>query len=304
MKKMLMTIGVLVSLFQMSETCSAVSNEDEDTGSYKSGKETYEGFYIGAGVIQSNVDSKAEATSHSYEAHGLNPQDFQHSVSQIMGDTAVLACFVGSYINEVTVNLDGNQHVVGVKAEGLLRKEIVKGKANKLGGSVSIGYGRFVYHDIYLGADLGFDIADNKEKRVLSDLATNGFDVNLKQNGFIPTLSARLGMYCNTLEALLYCKIGLSNPSIELASNFGNIKLSKIAGVVGLGMEKKIGPVLLRCEFDHRLHSKKTVGIRLSDETVPFDAGVGPHMEDFSHRINVETKIKSNAIRLMAIMPI
>jgi hypothetical protein len=306
MKKALIMIGALAYWLQASEVKAC--DENRDASYSKTGKEALEGFYIAAGIVQSASTNEAENVSHSYETTRFTPTNVGHVGNFVLGELSVLQDFAPYSVSKITTKLAANQWLTGVKAEGSLAQGIVRGKSNRLGGSLGIGYGRFVHHDVYLGAELLFDVVGNKEKKSfnkIGNVAGLG-NVYLKQSGFIPSFAARVGMYCDSLGALIYGKFGLSNSRAELTTESrGDAKLSKIVPVLGIGAEKKVDFVSIRFEVDCRLQGKKTAEITASPETVNITSALGvvPPM-DLSHKINVGIKSRGYEVRLMAVMHI
>ncbi|MDR2781548.1 MAG: hypothetical protein LBB21_03810 [Holosporaceae bacterium] len=309
MKKALVVCGLLFCVFQVSNADSYAVDAQENDDRKESKREDLSGFYFGGGVVCSSSDSDVTNVSHSYEASFVNPirgyaGDYTDAANEILED------FHAFCVTRATdINFDGAGDLVGLRVEGAVDRTIIGGKSSKVGGSLSAGYGKFVHNDVYLGVDFGLDIIGSKNKESFDQtLLSLGYDfgigkVRLKQAGVTPTLSARCGVYCNSIDTLIYVKAGLSKNVSELVYGVGSFKLSKVVPIFGVGFEKKVGFLSWRGEFDIKVRSTKTS--ELSAEPVEFRDFLGTgETVFFPHKVNARIKSSGYAVRLMGVMHI
>ncbi len=242
------------------------------------GKSAYEGFYVGAGL------------SYQNSMHDVK-------VSDNLGDTSAkfIKTMDPSLTKEQADALAKNSKLVNVINQGLNRKNV-----GKVGASVSVGYGQFVYSNLYLGADFSLDIS-KKGKSVESDrfyrAGTTYGDTTVQNNAVVPTLALKVGGYIPDIDTLVCIRAGAAKTGIKAQNELlGNeIKFSKITPVVGLSIEKNVGKSCsIKLEGNYRFPISKQIE-NLTDNLVAAGANKIPVPVPFRETV----KTKGYSVRLM-----
>lgn len=194
-------------------------------GANAQGKEAHEGFYGGVGVCYHHILNK-KTQVYYYDA-----------------DLAL-----------------GAHHAY-------LDHAIIDNKTKKVGGSIVIGHGKFITGNLYGALELTCDITGNKNTDAtyidIDDLG-NQLDIGYssKISGFIPSFALRLGAHCDYIDSLFYTRLGIAQVRSEFtelhdAYKHNTRKFSKIAPLVGVGIETKICDFNCRLECDYRFQTRK-----------------------------------------------
>jgi hypothetical protein len=263
---------------------------EEMVDSPKSGKEALEGFFCGVGLIKSSSTGKTTNIEHIYEWSG--DVDYMAAPDEI----AVGADLIPRHIvGDMDLGKAGD-HLVWLRVTGQDRRRVAEGKSNKVGGSIAAEYGQFVDGDVYLGGKLLVDFAGNKKVQETDGDSAKGYgSVKVKSHGIRPSAAAILGIYSSQLDGLLYAKFGACHVKAEAHSDYGNVKLSKLTPVAGIGIKKNIeGDLSLSLEFDYAFQTNK-IGTLKRDVPVLLAAGT-PAALNYSSKVRVRSK--GYAVRL------
>ena len=145
---------------------------------------------------------------------------------------------------------------------------LAKTRIGKLGGSLTAGYGNFIYDNYYLGGEISLDITKNKSTKSGNVINVSSDDITVtygtttvKTKGFVPTVALRFGGYLSNIDCLLYARLGLTffNNKFDNESmpNQG-FKSRRITPIVGIGVEKKIFDMCsVKIEGDYRFFNSK-----------------------------------------------
>lgn len=235
-------------------------------------RSAYEGAYIGAGL------------SYQYNMHDVWVSDKQGTETiAIYGPEATQA--LGLY--------DISNH-------GLNRKN--KGK---FGGSISVGYGKFVYSNLYLGADANVDISGKGKTTEIDSLdrgGGGGLDLisygatTVQSNAVTPTFALRVGGYIPDVDTLVCVRAGVAWVGAKAKNELlgSEVKLSKIAPVVGLSVEKNVWKnCSVKLEGDYRFPVSKKVQMKSQRVSA----------RGFARDVDVseELKIRGYSVRLMGV---
>lgn len=252
-----------------------------------------EGFYVGGGISQASMDGKMfdqESTYTWADANGM----------ALLGaglDQAVIISHIGSGM--VTIAY-GGVNVVSFTAKTSHARHLADGKSSKLGGSLVAGYGKFVDGNLYAGADFTIDVSGKGSKKFNDNGVNQLGDVGFKQGGVCPTVAAKLGVYIPSLESMVYARLGGAWVSAKATTSRGNVKLSKLTGVIGAGVAKSIDCVNVCCEFDYRLRSANEGNL---SNIVDWQLPNGVTFSAFNGvNVNTKTKVRTGGyvVRVMA----
>lgn len=211
------------------------------------GRSTYEGAYIGAGLSYQN-----------------NMQDVR--VGDNVGDTVVKVLLEIYADSGNPMSPDEAESVV--KNQGIFNfnnHRLNKKNKEKIGGTISLGYGRFVFSNLYLGADFSLDISE-KSKSVESDNFlrddTKYGDTTVQNNAVVPTLALKVGGYIPDIDTLACVRAGAAKIGIKVQNELlkNEKELCKITPVVGISIEKKVWKnCSLKLEGDYRFPVSKRI---------------------------------------------
>ena len=179
---------------------------------------------------------------------------------------------------------------------------------SKIGGSGDVGYGQFIYGNLYLGIDFNLDISGNNksvdtDRRYRDKITTNSGEVVqvgtykdtvVRNQEIIPTLAVRAGVYVPYINTLICARFGASliNMEVENSTLKNKVKLDKIAPIVGLSLEKSLSRNWsVKLEGDYVFSAKKEFGDNRSDTLI---VGVPVY-----HSETVKTR--SHVVRLMCV---
>jgi hypothetical protein len=236
----------------------------------KSDKDELSGFFLGIGFTAcsskakvTHLDTKCDAPLPA-ELGGDNDMERAFRVvSELLPEHGISEIYCGNGRMTATAQFMSN---------------IVNSKNSKPGGTLLIGYGDFIYHDLYAGVEACIDLTTKADAAGIHDAALLDYeDFHLKQKGLVSVVSARLGVYFDFLKAMAYTKVGAAYINDEVHNRFlGNMKLSKFTPAIGLGIEKSFGKVQMRIEGEYRFlsKSKKQIHANTVFEIQPID-GVG-----------------------------
>lgn len=257
------------SLLAIWAVCCA-SSEAKDCCESKS---AYEGAYVGAGL------------SYQYNMHDVWVSD------KLRTDFAAFSGVAGVSV------MEGRGYTMeDINNRGLNRKN--KGK---IGGSINAGYGKFVYANLYLGADINVDISgkgktteiDSYDRGVAGDPISYG-STTVQSNVVVPTLALQVGGYVPDVDTLVCVRVGAAwvgaNAKSQKLEN--EVKLSKVAPIVGLSVKKNVWKnCFVKLEGDYRFPVSKKIQIK-SEKFFGSTIGVN---------VNEEVKIRGYSLRLMCV---
>ena len=204
-------------------------SEDCYTDEFYDEKEVYTGAYVGAGI------------SHLYRSNNVKISDdaCEKYLSRHEGEFSELQ---KAFIKE--------------KAFSANNLNLSDKNYSKIGGSVSVGYGLFIYENLYLGIDFTLDISGNHKSvdtdlRQRDDIRTDSGeivrmgtyrDTIVRNHEIIPTLAARTGVYIPYISTLICARFGVSLIDMEVENSTlkNTVKLNKFAPIIGLSLEKSL----------------------------------------------------------------
>lgn len=153
---------------------------------------------------------------------------------------------------------------------------LIQKSANKFAGCVSLGWGN-CWKKVYAGIDVTCDITDEVEStqrsthRNYRKESTPPVRNRIKTGGATFTVAAKVGKYIESIDSLLYFRVGASFTKNKFTSdNFyknkpfdWSIKTPVVSPVLGVGFEKIINEdsnviTSLRIEVDHRFKREKS----------------------------------------------
>jgi hypothetical protein len=250
-----------------------------------------EGWYAGAGVAYSITNMRAINLSVGFE--GDSRTNRMSDVSDSLG--------AASGISNCSIRDGGNAGFpYHFKASGNVTSDFVRGRSNKIGFSVAGGFGKFVHGDVYAGADVCFDFV-KKQTDVLEAFTTRvAYKSQIKQGGVTPTVAARIGMYSDTLDSMIYGRLGFSliKSDAEI-TGLGKIKMASVTPVVGLGLQKKFDHFSVRMEGDYRFLTHEEA--ILSRGTIGAD-GFDANVTNVKVTNGVRLKSHGYAMRIMSML--
>lgn len=261
------------SLLAILAVCCA-SSEAKDCCESKS---AYEGAYVGAGL------------SYQYNMHDVWVSD---KLRTDMEET-----FPGSGREAVEAMISDGNKIHDANNHGLNRKN--KGK---IGGSINAGWGKFVYSNLYLGADLVLDISGKGKITEIDSLdrgGKGGLDsiaygsTTVQSNVVVPTFALRVGGYVPDIDTLVCIRVGAAwigaNAKSQKLEN--EVKLNKITPIVGFSVEKNVWKnCSIKLEGDYRFPVSKKVQMKF-----------GKFLPGVDINVNEEVKIRGYSIRLMGV---
>ena len=239
-------------------------------------RSAYEGAYIGAGL------------SYQHNMHDVWVSDrFRTDFEALPSGSAGVSAMEGRGYTMEDVN-----------NRGLNRKN--KGK---IGGSIDVGYGKFVYSNLYLGADVNVDISgrgktteiDLYDRGIAGDPVSYGA-TTVQSNIVTPTFALRVGGYISDVDTLVCVRAGVAWVGAKAKNEFlkNEVKLSKITPIIGLGVEKNVWRnCSVKLEGDYRFPSSK----KIEAKTWSFDDGSKSIETGFSE----EVKVRGYSVRLMGV---
>ncbi|MCR5224941.1 MAG: outer membrane beta-barrel protein [Alphaproteobacteria bacterium] len=168
-------------------------------------------------------------------------------------------------------------------------------KVNSFGGSLVMGYGKFMNKTLYLGGEVTLDIASNKSTnhQYLVKDDNNPHPYQAGVNGLVPSVAFRCGGRCYPMRALFYVKGGAALVRSKYQETDATLyrdneqKMSKISPLIGVGMEKNICRNWnIRFEGDYKFQAKKT------------DKSIAKQTDAW---FKTENRLKGGTIRLMTV---
>lgn len=243
----------------------AESNPTDICAESDSGASKYKGFYFGAGLLWQQFNRKIT---------------FSDNIGSFAQDEETKVDDFGDRVNETLLDKNGN----------------------KFGGTFAAGWGHIFKDVFYFGFEASLDVTSSSQSEQTVALTVDAegnkddFITKVRTKGVIPTLSARLGGYWHSLDALIYLKGGISFLDNKFASNgfedkdFGG---SRGYPTCGIGIEKKIfagnkGAVSLKVEWEHRFKNTRKSKYVGTGESEGYTAWPS-------------SKLKSDAIRMMVV---
>ncbi len=247
-------------------------------------KSAYEGPYVGAGL------------SYQKNMHDVWVSDKLRTDAEAGG----LTSDVIDGMNVPVAAGSGGYHIKDISDHGINRKN--KGK---LSGSINAGYGKFVYSNLYLGADLTLDISGKGKTTEIDSFDRGGYSndkwepasydsTTVQSNVVVPTFAFRLGGYIPDVDTLVCVRAGAAwvGASAKNQTLENEVKLNKITPIVGLSIEKNVWKnCSIKLEGDYRFPVSKKVQLK-SKKLLDINDGIS---------VNEEVKIKGYSIRLMGV---
>jgi hypothetical protein len=240
------------------------------------------------------------------------PADVATYRSHAAGVLATVAPYGFTSVSDVVPSAAMNNMVDSHRAHGSTGKTFVRGTNNNVGGALLLGYGILLNNRVlYFSIEGVLDIAGNKVKKETDwtysgpELPPDGDDdhltlkeVSFKQKGFVPTVVARLGAFFPSYGVLVYLRGGAAFVRSELDTRLGKISANKLVPVLGGGIEKKVGKLSYRLEFDYRFGGEKT-GTLVDKFAAPQDDGAlgGP----VEHSMRIRLKTSGYAVRALVV---
>ena len=241
----------------------------------------YEGAYIGAGL------------SYQYNMHDVWVSDklrtdYEKAIDAVHGQGSGSAA-VDAFNRAGNKICDISNHTLNRKNKG------------KISGSVNAGWGKFVYSNLYLGADLVLDVSGRGKTTEVDSLDRGGSvgsisysTTAVKSNIVVPTLALRVGGYIPDVDTLVCVRAGAAwvgaNAKNQKLKN--EVKLNKVVPIIGLSVEKNVWKnCSVKLEGDYRFPVSKKVQIKSENF---FGPGIGIN-------VNEEIKIRGYSLRLMGV---
>ncbi len=266
-------LKVKKSLLAVLAVCCAFS-EAKDCSESRS---AYEGVYIGAGL------------SYQYNMHDVWVSDkLRTDIEETFPTTGRET--VDSFNRAGNKICDISNHTLNRKNKG------------KISGSVNAGWGKFVYSNLYLGADLVLDISGKGKVTEIDSLdrgGKGGLDsiaygsTTVQSNVVVPTLALRVGGYIPDVDALVCVRAGATwvgaNAKNQKLEN--EVKLNKVVPIIGLSVEKNVWKnCSVKLEGDYRFPVSKKVQMKYDKL-----------FKGANVNINEEVKIRGYSLRLMGV---
>ena len=135
----------------------------------------------------------------------------------------------------------------GVKFESQTREGKLSEHCTRLAGTVSLGYGRAVKEKAFIGLEAGLDASQNSEFMF----------GQARINGLTPSAALRFGYVNPGTKSMIYLKGGAAYSK----ARFGDLKCSKWAPIVALGVEKVCKNLRTRLEAEYRFRSNKSIEV-------------------------------------------
>lgn len=277
----------------------------------------FDGFYIGVGVGGTFSTDSVTNTEHNFDSPNFSAVNYDRGSDSVrrmsfLGDIAALR------VTKITqIKTNSSFDVIGGGAEGAINEKIIGTLQKKIIGDVTVGWG-ISFHDLYAGIELNCDLTGDgiqsgtDGSQFKFDEAIGAGNVQLKRNGKGVTFAARMGLYNEWLDVLIYGRGGICNLGIEFSweedpseQKTRNIKLFKMVPVLGIGIEKKIKSFSLRLEGDYRMSYSQMSDIKCRDQKVKLGPRGGTIVDAiFSHTVKAFIETKGWVVRLMVTMPI
>ena len=135
----------------------------------------------------------------------------------------------------------------GVKFESQTREGKLSEHCTRLAGTVSLGYGRAVKEKAFIGLEAGLDASQNSEFMF----------GQARINGLTPSAALRFGYVNPGTKSMIYLKGGAAYSK----ARFGDLKCSKWAPIVALGVEKVCKNLRTRLEAEYRFRANKNADV-------------------------------------------
>jgi len=219
-----------------------------------------EGWYAGGGAFYQYSWGRAGNMRTSYEGSAprdiVTPEDLCIALRQNSG--------VAYY------SVDNAAHTY--YAWGNINRNFAENKNCVLGGSALLGFGKFIHGDVYGGLDCSVDWTRTKSVTQSLETTRHIYETTLKQKGFVPSLSLRIGVYSDFCDAMFFGKVGFSqlrmNVNLDRLGFFG---IRRNTPMISFGMQKRINDSFsMRSEIDYRFitDSERTLSREIRDEAV------------------------------------
>ncbi|MDR0968886.1 MAG: porin family protein [Holosporaceae bacterium] len=298
-----------------TETSDAKQERDKNNDRKNSGRDAFRGGYVAAGLIQSGIsnDLTNVENTYTYDGPGINVRNtvYPYIENHLLGELATNLNVRG--VSSVrNFNCDGTT-LSGFEASGLFNKRVANNRSCKLGGSASVGYGAFLNdNSIYLGVDLSIDYSSNKKhSSVDSGFCSYGV-IDSKIYGFTPSFAARIGIYSELLDSLLYIRVGAAYVQSEAQAkekelvSSSKVKLKKLSPLVGFGIERMIASSMFaRLEFDYKFQTEKSDYFKEKEtiHRIGLLNGVAPAGNTIyvTHSAKMRLRTKGYVIRIMLV---
>jgi opacity protein-like surface antigen len=238
-------------------------------------REAYAGAYVGAGL--------------SYQ-HNKNDVTVSDNYADVKGAEAAAVYLFNGGLDQAEMDKEATKARNANPSANNLR---LNGKTKgKIGGSVNVGYGKFVNSYLYCGADFVLDIAGKAKS---SEETGRYKNTTVENSGVVPTLALRVGGYIPAIDSLVCARFGgafvnTKSRNEEMVEN-PEIKIHKFTPVVGLSLEKNVRKNWsVKFEGDYRFLAQK-------------EKLVSGTMEPFGveNRSLVKTKTRGYCVRLMSV---
>jgi hypothetical protein len=253
-----------------------------------------EGLYVGGGITSSVTNASAVNRNVGFEGN---------SRSNTMTDIhASLGAASGVSNIEIQSNANAGTYPHHFKASGNVNSDFVKGRSSKIGLSVAGGFGEFVHGDVYAGVDACLDFT--KSQTDVSEKFTTriAYKSHVKQSSITPTVAARIGVYSDILDSMIYGRLGcaLIKADAEI-EGLGKVKMTSVTPVVGVGLQKKFDHFSVRLEGDYRFLTHRDV--ELSRGTIAADQ-FDDNISGVTVTNGIRLKSHGYAARLMSMLHI
>lgn len=297
-------------LKKLSTVTEKKKTKDPEKETSKRHMKQYSGFYAGLGISGTNATNEAIREDNTFEALGCGGLNVTYGGGQVGDGKYYLQAEMTAYEggNEIihahtTIN-NTAATVHSFKTRGYPTNKIMIRKNDaKLNGSIVCGYGA-MHKDIYLGGELNLDCGSSGKSTKADDTIAlpecSSGSITIKKCGIAPTVAARIGLYNQSLDALLYLRAGAEYSNINLATSIGSVKLSKLSPIIGVGVEKKLSSFSFRVECDYKIKRSKIGNI---SHNVDFDTPriMLPQAVRFpmTHSSSVNVSTKGYTVRTM-----
>ncbi|MBO7536871.1 MAG: hypothetical protein J6T29_00840 [Alphaproteobacteria bacterium] len=134
-----------------------------------------------------------------------------------------------------------------IEVEGQTRENKLSEHCTRLAGTVSLGYGRAVKEKAFIGLEAGLDASQNSEF----------IFGQARINGLTPSAALRFGYVNPVTKSMIYLKGGAAYSK----ARFRDLKCSKWAPIVALGVEKVCKNLRTRLEAEYRFRSNKSIEV-------------------------------------------
>ncbi|MDR1560837.1 MAG: hypothetical protein LBS23_00580 [Holosporaceae bacterium] len=314
----------------------SVSDDVEDSGgredlveressSHRVGKEAFEGFYLGGGLLKSGMITKTVNVEDRYDV-SFPPHRFGLGASSAYDNFSFLCGVVRGRFGGEMVSYSGDDlnNIFDSTAAAASRvnsfvacrrgeKSFLKGTSNKFFGAIVLGYNDYFSENNLFGGEVTLDVCGNKEIVAYDSVSVpvGGVgDVKQKNYGFVPTVALKYGVYSSFLDGLFYLRLGACLVKSGFSAAYGVVKLSKLTPVIGAGFEKNVWDNLsLRVEFDYRIQSEKTGSLTRTGSLTFADGRAavggplspGAVLSSYTHTFKPRIRTKGYAVRVMGV---